>query len=170
MRLNRLLLLVCLFSIAVYAQNAEVSGAVQDPTGAVIPKASVEFRNQDTGIRRQVKTNGDGVYQIEGIDPGKYDATVDATVPTGIGQPCTSPLTFSTTPEAARNLELNEAPMPQSSPQTPKRTNSRSSGRTANTSPMTRSVFTASQPTARSAVSSQKATASSSRSASPKWT
>jgi hypothetical protein len=38
----------------------------------------VEFRNQDTGIRRQTTTNGDGYYQVEGIDPGKYDATVQA--------------------------------------------------------------------------------------------
>lgn len=73
-----LLLLVCFCPLAVYAQTAEVGGAVQDPSGAVIPKASVEFRNQDTGIRRQATTNGNGHYQIEAIDPGKYDATVQA--------------------------------------------------------------------------------------------
>lgn len=73
-----LLLFICLCPLAVYAQTAEVGGAVQDPSGAVIPKASVEYRNQDTGVRRQSTTNGDGVYHIEGIDPGKYDATVQA--------------------------------------------------------------------------------------------
>jgi hypothetical protein len=62
----------------VYAQTAEVGGTVQDPSGAVIPRASVEFRNQDTGIRRQAKTNGDGLYQIGSVDPGKYDATIEA--------------------------------------------------------------------------------------------
>jgi hypothetical protein len=62
----------------VYAQTAEVGGAVQDPSGAVIPKASVEFRNQDTGVRRQATTNSEGVYHIVGMDPGKYDATVQA--------------------------------------------------------------------------------------------
>lgn len=71
-------LFLCLCPIAVYAQSAEVGGAVQDPSGAVIPKASVEFRNQDTGVRRQASTNGDGLYHITGIDPGKYDATVQA--------------------------------------------------------------------------------------------
>jgi hypothetical protein len=71
-------LFFCLCPIAVYAQSAEVGGAVQDPSGAVIPKASVEFRNQDTGVRRQASTNGDGLYHITGIDPGKYDATVQA--------------------------------------------------------------------------------------------
>lgn len=73
-----LLLIFCFCPLAVYAQTAEVGGAVQDPSGAVIPKASVEFRNQDTGIRRQTVTNGDGIYHIAGIDPGKYDATVEA--------------------------------------------------------------------------------------------
>jgi hypothetical protein len=75
----RLLLLFLSFCpLTAYAQTAEVGGAVQDPSGAVIPKASVEFRNQDTGIRRQVSTNGDGYYHIAGVDPGKYDATVQA--------------------------------------------------------------------------------------------
>jgi hypothetical protein len=75
----RLLFLFLSFCpLAVHAQTAEVGGAVQDPCGAVIPKASVEFRNQDTGVRRQSTTNGDGAYHIEGIDPGKYDATVQA--------------------------------------------------------------------------------------------
>jgi len=55
-----------------------VGGAVQDPSRAVIPKASVEFRNQDTGIRRNATTNGNGLYHIIGMDPGKYDATVQA--------------------------------------------------------------------------------------------
>jgi Carboxypeptidase regulatory-like domain/TonB dependent receptor/TonB-dependent Receptor Plug Domain len=73
-----LLLLLCLSPAAMYAQNAEVSGAVQDPSGAIIRKASVEFRDQDTGIRRQTTTNNNGYYHIVGLDPGKYDATVQA--------------------------------------------------------------------------------------------
>jgi hypothetical protein len=79
MKPTRLLLLfLCFCPLAVFAQTAEVGGAVQDPSGAVIPKASVEFRNQDTGIRRQTTTNGSGYYHIVGVDPGKYDATVQA--------------------------------------------------------------------------------------------
>jgi hypothetical protein len=73
-----LLLLLFLYPLAVYAQTAEVGGAVQDPSGAVIAKASVEYRNQDTGVRRQTSTNYDGLYHIVGLDPGKYDATVQA--------------------------------------------------------------------------------------------
>jgi hypothetical protein len=61
-----------------YAQTAEVVGAVHDSSGATIPKASVEFRNQDTGIRLQTKTNSEGQYHVAGINPGKYNATVEA--------------------------------------------------------------------------------------------
>lgn len=73
-----LLLFLCFYPLAMNAQTAEVGGAVQDPSGAVISKASVEFRNQDTGVRRQTSTNNDGTYRIVNLDPGKYDATVQA--------------------------------------------------------------------------------------------
>jgi Carboxypeptidase regulatory-like domain len=79
MQTYRLLaLFLCLCPLASYAQTAEVGGAVEDPSGAVIANASVEFRNQDTGVRLQNNTNHDGVYHVVGIEPGKYDATVRA--------------------------------------------------------------------------------------------
>ncbi len=77
-RFRLLSLILCLCPLAVYAQTAEVGGAVQDPSGAVIPNASVEFRNQETGVRRETNTNKDGYYHLTGVDPGKYDATVQA--------------------------------------------------------------------------------------------
>jgi hypothetical protein len=73
-----LLLILSLCPLALYAQTAEVGGAVQDPSGATIPKASVEFRNQQTGIRLQANTNKEGHYHVSGISPGAYDATVQA--------------------------------------------------------------------------------------------
>jgi hypothetical protein len=77
MKLTRLFaLFLCLCPIVLFAQSAEVGGAVQDPAGALIPKASVEFRNQATVIRLRAATNREGRYHITGIDPGKYDATV----------------------------------------------------------------------------------------------
>lgn len=69
---------VCLSPIAL-AQTAEVSGSVQDSSGAVISKAVVDFRNENTGVRWHATTNTDGFYHITGVDPGKYDATVQAT-------------------------------------------------------------------------------------------
>jgi hypothetical protein len=68
-----------LYTHAAYAQSADVSGVVQDSSGAAIAKASVEFRNQDTGIRQATITNEGGFYHIPSIQPGKYDASVQAT-------------------------------------------------------------------------------------------
>lgn len=70
--------LLCVWSVAIYAQNADVSGVVQDSAGATIAKVSVEFRNQDTGIRRKTITNESGYYHIPAMQPGRYDATVQA--------------------------------------------------------------------------------------------
>jgi len=73
-----LALFLGLCPLAIYAQTAEVGGAVRDQSGAVIPKASLEFRNEETGIRRQTNTNSDGLYHVAGMDPGKYDLTAQA--------------------------------------------------------------------------------------------
>lgn len=73
-----IVLAVCLYAVAACAQTAEVGGAVQDPSGAVVPKASVKFRNHDTGFVYAEKTNNEGQYRIVGLEPGKYDAAVEA--------------------------------------------------------------------------------------------
>jgi outer membrane receptor protein involved in Fe transport len=62
-----------------FGQSAEISGLVKDPVGAVIPNASVEIRNQDTGVRQKTTTNTDGLYSVPGLNPGTYQATVQAT-------------------------------------------------------------------------------------------
>lgn len=71
-------ILLCIWPIVAYAQNADVSGVVQDSSGAIVPKVTVEFRNQNTGIRQRATTNENGYYHIAAIQPGKYDATVQA--------------------------------------------------------------------------------------------
>src|SRR6202049_3708780 len=53
-------------------------GEVLDPSGAAIPKATVTV----TGPRNLVKvaeTNGEGVYTITGLPPGKYTVRIAAT-------------------------------------------------------------------------------------------
>jgi Carboxypeptidase regulatory-like domain len=61
-----------------HAQTAEIGGFVRGPGGAGVPNASVELRNQDTGVRRRTATNGSGVYLLLGLQPGHYQATVQA--------------------------------------------------------------------------------------------
>jgi hypothetical protein len=79
--MRRLLYLVALAllcsNLSVFAQQGttEVRGVVTDSQGAVLPGATVEVKNQDTGMYRSTVTNQDGTYFVSGIVPGRYQIT-----------------------------------------------------------------------------------------------
>jgi outer membrane receptor protein involved in Fe transport len=56
--------------------TAVISGTVRDPSGALIPGATIQIHNQDTGLVRTTTTNGSGTYQMGEIPPGVY--TIEA--------------------------------------------------------------------------------------------
>lgn len=55
-----------------------ITGVVRDPGGAVVPGASVEARNVDTGAQAKAITNEDGYYRIGNLEPGSYQLSVEA--------------------------------------------------------------------------------------------
>jgi hypothetical protein len=59
------------------AQNASVSGTVQDSSGAAVASATVTVTNLATTVSRAVTTNHDGIYRIEPLPPGDYSLTVE---------------------------------------------------------------------------------------------
>src|SRR5258706_11724678 len=64
-----------------WAQSATtgvVSGTVTDPSGAVIPLATVELTNKDTNAVQTMQTNASGQYTFSGVRPGTYKITVKA--------------------------------------------------------------------------------------------
>jgi hypothetical protein len=65
-------------NLHVHAQTFQGSfvGTVTDPTGAVIPGASITVRDLDKGYTRSVATDSDGNYQITSLDPGRYRVSV----------------------------------------------------------------------------------------------
>jgi hypothetical protein len=69
-----------LSSIQVQAQvsGATLSGTLTDPSGGVIPNATLSIKNVATGIVRQVTTDSSGVYNAPNLLPGTYDVTVTA--------------------------------------------------------------------------------------------
>ncbi len=74
-------LVVCLGlgSCGVFAQelNATLTGSVTDPTGAVIPNASVVVHNRDLNTDiRTVKTDGGGIFTATNLPPGNYSVSV----------------------------------------------------------------------------------------------
>ena len=56
-----------------------MSGAVKDPTGAVVAGAKVSIRNTGTNILHDLMTNKDGEYNVPLLDVGQYDVSVEAT-------------------------------------------------------------------------------------------
>lgn len=59
------------------SKTATVTGSVSDPTGAVVPNATVVISNA-AGVKRTATTNAQGAYAIGGVPPGTYDLSVSA--------------------------------------------------------------------------------------------
>jgi outer membrane receptor protein involved in Fe transport len=53
-----------------------VSGTVSDPTGAVVPGATIVLTNTETGVRRSTTSNEAGIYQFDAVDPGSYELRI----------------------------------------------------------------------------------------------
>src|SRR5215472_4180746 len=54
------------------------TGMVKDPTGALVPAATVEVTNEGTGTSRQVTTNSAGVFNVPNLDLGVYQVRISA--------------------------------------------------------------------------------------------
>ena len=58
--------------------DGNVVGAIYDPSGAVVPNASVELLNQSTGIRTAAKSAADGTYRFSNVPIGSYTVSANA--------------------------------------------------------------------------------------------
>jgi len=80
MKLRNLLLALCLCSASgmVLAQEfrATLTGRVTDPTGAILPDASITVSNTATGTKVQTKSDQTGQYVAPFLLPGSYSVTV----------------------------------------------------------------------------------------------
>ena len=55
---------------------AALNGIVRDPSGAVVPGATVTLRNTSNGFEQVTRSNDTGNYSLVNISPGTYIATV----------------------------------------------------------------------------------------------
>lgn len=62
------------------AQNvtASISGTVTDPSGAVVPKATITITNTDTNTVRTLEASGSGAYSAPSLPLGTYTVTIEA--------------------------------------------------------------------------------------------
>jgi len=89
--------LLCPVCLAGQGLFGTISGVVTDPTGAVIPGATVTLTNVDTNVTKTLTTNNAGVYNATSLNPGAYK--VEASAPG-----------FKTAVVPAITLEVNANP------------------------------------------------------------
>jgi outer membrane receptor protein involved in Fe transport len=72
--------LALFFSVFAFAQTetGAITGTITDPTGAVIPKATVTAREVATGAVRTTTSDASGVYAMTNLLPSVYEVTVEA--------------------------------------------------------------------------------------------
>ncbi len=58
--------------------RATITGTVTDPTGALVPNATVKVTNTATNETRQVNSTAQGVWNVPYLDPGVYTVSVSA--------------------------------------------------------------------------------------------
>jgi outer membrane receptor protein involved in Fe transport len=66
-------------AISVFAQlpTGTILGVIRDPTGALLPGASLTVRNAGTGVTRTVVTDETGAYRVPALAVGRYDITAE---------------------------------------------------------------------------------------------
>ncbi len=80
MRIDKLLGLVSALTLCISSASAQTSkgilaGVVRDPTGAVVPGATVVAINQGTQDSRTTNAQSDGTYRLDALQPGTYRVT-----------------------------------------------------------------------------------------------
>jgi hypothetical protein len=73
-------LLLSATGIHSFAQTSRgaVSGAVSDPTGAVVVGAFVTLTNIETSVTRTTTSGNEGLYRFEAVEPGAYAVKITA--------------------------------------------------------------------------------------------
>jgi hypothetical protein len=66
------------WALARAQNNGSIQGRVEDPSGAVVPDASVVVSAQLGRVRRTVQSDGRGQFHVQGLPPGRYRVTVQA--------------------------------------------------------------------------------------------
>jgi hypothetical protein len=72
-----LLLLFLAGSASAQVSTASINGVIRDPTGAVVPGASIVLTNVDTSVARTSTANTAGAYGFVSVPPGNY--TIEST-------------------------------------------------------------------------------------------
>lgn len=73
------ILSICLPALLCGATTGSISGTVKDPSGAVIPGATVTAANTATNVQSKTVTDDKGFYAFPALQPGRYNLKVEQT-------------------------------------------------------------------------------------------
>ena len=69
----------CVADASAQTVSGTLRGTVSDPTGALVPNATVTVRSTETGLERTVTTNEEGLYNMPFLPIGNYTVEVSRT-------------------------------------------------------------------------------------------
>jgi hypothetical protein len=58
--------------------SGDIQGTVTDPSGALLPKATITVLNTQTGLRRSAVTDPSGQFRVPNLAPATYDVSAQA--------------------------------------------------------------------------------------------
>ena len=73
-----ILVFVATTGLAQNVVSGEITGTVTDVSGAVVPNATVNLSNPDTGVDQNTTTGSGGGYRFPLLRPGTYKVTANA--------------------------------------------------------------------------------------------
>ena len=74
-----LLTLSCLQMLAQTTTSGDITGTVTDPSGAVVPGATITCQSVEYGTTDTTKTSSTGAYRLSSLKPGNYRLSVTQT-------------------------------------------------------------------------------------------
>src|SRR5215468_1846917 len=72
----RALLLSLVTTCSLFGQTASLTGRITDPTGAVVPQASVKVESSGSGLATTTTSDEQGYYNFPVLQPGVYNVTI----------------------------------------------------------------------------------------------
>ena len=72
------ILLSCYSAFAQLRIVGSISGSVHDPSGAIIPGARIELKDEGTGIAKEATATAEGTFTFPDLSHGMYAVTVTA--------------------------------------------------------------------------------------------
>jgi hypothetical protein len=84
-------------------ENAELKGTVTDPSGAVVPNATITITNTATGETKTATSNGAGIYDFSNLQHGTWNLKAEAR---GFNSARTNGIVMNVAATVAQNVTL----------------------------------------------------------------